>query len=117
MVPNYVLCQVEASLPNTQELSGEPHFCCFGVVCAVQREVRFAFRPTYRFLGNGKWPSANLKSLFHFENDHGLIVKNFRSGGELVCCPENSIHNLSRGAARVFSDDVLHAAASKRFIF
>lgn len=55
--------------------------------------------------------------LLHFENDHGLIVKDFSTGGELVCCLKDCVHNFPGGAAGVFSDDVLHAAASKRFIF
>src|SRR6476646_3287530 len=55
--------------------------------------------------------------LFHLEHDRSLIVKDLCTGGKLVCCSENSVHNLSRGAACIFGDDVFNAAAAKRFIF
>jgi hypothetical protein len=56
-------------------------------------------------------------SLLYFENDRGLIVKDFCACGKFVCRLENSIHNFTRGAAGILCDDVLHAAAAKMFIF
>src|ERR1051326_4031185 len=72
----------------------------------------------YRFSARGGWPSARLtESLFHFEHHHGLIVKDFSPGGECVCCLKDCVHNLPCGAAGILRDNVLHAAAAKRFVF
>ncbi len=55
--------------------------------------------------------------LLYLKNDHGLIVKNFCSGGELISCFKDCVHDFSCGAAGILGDYVLHAAAAKRFIF
>ncbi len=70
-----------------------------------------------------KWKNSGLPMktasvlLLYFEHDHGLIVKDFCSGGELICCLKDGIHNFSRGSAGILCDHVLNAAAAKRFIF
>src|SRR6267142_2752197 len=55
-------------------------------------------------------------SLLYFKNDHGLIVEDFCTGSELVCCFKDCVHNLPCGAAGVLGNYVLHAATAKRFI-
>ena len=55
--------------------------------------------------------------LLYLKNDHGLIVKDLCTGGKLISCFKNCVHDFSRGAASVLGDDVLNAAAAKRFIF
>jgi hypothetical protein len=43
LVPNHVLCQVEASFTGHAGNQAVKHISAASVVCAVQREVRFAF--------------------------------------------------------------------------
>jgi len=97
-----VLCQVEASFANTQELGGEPHFSCFGRRHRKNKESSSAiwFEGIYFTLSTtAVWSS-----------------KTSAPAAKILCGLKNCVYDLTRISAGILCYNVFHPAPAKRFI-